>query len=371
MNQDYSDFFQSEPVDTLPEIRVGITHGDINSISYEVILKTLAEPGILDLFIPVLYGSSKIASYHRKSISIQDLPFNHIRKANQAQKNKLNIVNLTDKEVRVSLGESSPEAGELAALALQQATADLEAGLIDVLVTGPINKQNIQSEQFRFPGHTEYLAQRFRVSSSLMLMVAGNLRIGVVTGHIPLSQVPAKITKETLMRKIRLMEQSLQEDFGIHKPKIAVLSLNPHASDQGLLGSEENEIIIPVVKAAFDEGMMVFGPYATDGFFGSGNYRDFDGILAMYHDQGLPIFKILAEGEGVNYTAGLPIVRTSPAHGTAYELAGMDKASHVSMRQAIYLALDIFKKKKEYAEMIKNPLKPAPPQSPDMAGDGE
>jgi len=352
-------------------VRVGITHGDLNSISYEVILKTLAEPGILELFTPVLYGSSKIASYHRKAITIEDLPFNHIRKAGQAQEGKLNIVNLTDREVRVTMGQSTPEAGELAALALRQATDDLEEGVIDVLVTGPINKHNIQSETFQFPGHTEYLSTRFKAKSSLMFMVAGSLRVGVVTGHLPLREVPANVTRESILRKIRLMESSLKTDFGITKPRIAVLSLNPHAGDEGLLGSEENEVIAPVINQAFDEGIHVFGPYATDGFFGSGNYRAFDGILAMYHDQGLPIFKLLADGQGVNFTAGLPFVRTSPAHGTAYELAGKDQAGHESMRAAIYLAIDIFNKRKDFAEMSRNPLKSAPPQIPDYAGDNE
>lgn len=351
--------FYSKPREIVAEgeIRVGITHGDINGIGYEVIMKTLAEEGIFNHFVPILYGTSKITSYHRKTLNIPDLPFNHIRKASQAQKHKLNIVNITDKEVKVNLGLSTAEAGELAALALQMACRDLEEGLIDVLVTAPINKHNIQSEHFQFPGHTEYLAHRFGACCPLMLMVADNLRIGTITGHMPLRKVADTITEDLIINKIKVTEQSLIQDFSITKPRIAVLSLNPHAGDQGILGDEDEKIVAPALKKAFEEGYLAFGPYPADGFFGSGEFRKFDAILAMYHDQGLTPFKLLAEGRGVNFTAGLPIVRTSPAHGTAYEIAGKDQASSLSMREAIFLAIDIYVNRLQYAEMTANPLR--------------
>jgi len=338
------------------EIRVGITHGDINGIGYEVIMKTMVEEGIFNHFIPIIYGTSKIASYHRKTLNIPDLPFNHIRRASQAQKHKFNIVNITDKEVKVNLGQSTQEAGELAFMALQQACKDLEEGLIDVLVTAPINKHNIQSENFQFPGHTEYLARVFNACCPLMLMVADNLRIGTITGHLPLRKVAETISEDLIINKIKVTEQSLIQDFRIAKPRIAVLSLNPHAGDQGLLGDEDEKIVAPAIQKAFEEGYLVFGPYPADGFFGSGEFQKFDAILAMYHDQGLTPFKLLAEGRGVNFTAGLPVVRTSPAHGTAYEIAGKDQASSLSMREAIFLGIDIYFNRLQYSEMTANPL---------------
>lgn len=349
-------FAKNREIRSHGEIRVGITHGDMNGIGYEVILKTLAEDGMLHHFIPILYGTSKITSYHRKTIDIPDLPFNHIRRAAQVQKHKFNIVNITDKEVKVNLGQSTPEAGEMAVLALQQACRDLEEGLIDVLVTAPINKHNIQSEQFAFPGHTEYLAHRFNACCPLMLMVAGDLRLGTITGHLPLRKVADSISEELIINKIKTIEQSLIQDFGLTKPRIAILSLNPHAGDKGILGDEDEKIVLPAIQKAFEEGYLAFGPYPADGFFGSGEFRKFDAILSMYHDQGLIPFKLMAEGRGVNFTAGLPIIRTSPAHGTAYEIAGKDQASHLSMREAIFLAIDIYHKRLQYAEMTANPL---------------
>ena len=350
-----------------PEIRVGITHGDINGIGYEVILKALQDPEILDIFIPVIYGASKIASYHRKSINTPDLPFNHIRKGNLAVAHKVNIVNIVDKEIRVEIGKSTAIAGELAALALEMAVADLQAGNIDVLVTAPINKKNIQSATFNFPGHTEYLADKFGAKDSLMLMVAGKLRIGTVTGHLALKDVAKSITSEKLISKLNILHDSLKVDFGIQKPKIAVLSLNPHSGDEGLLGTEEQQVINPVIEKLSRQGMLVYGPFSSDGFFGSGNYVHFDAILAMYHDQGLTTFKILSEGEGVNFTAGLPVIRTSPAHGTAYEIAGQDKASATSMLSALFTAIRIYRNRSEYKQLTANPLKRSDP----MPGDGE
>ncbi|KAF0238367.1 MAG: 4-hydroxythreonine-4-phosphate [Prolixibacteraceae bacterium] len=338
-------------------IKVGITHGDINGIGYEVIIKTLMEPHMTEMCIPIIYGSPKVAAYHRKALNIENLSFNHIRNASEANPKRINIINCIDDNVRVELGKSTREAGESALNALDAACMDLEKGLIDVLVTAPINKDNIQSEHFSFPGHTEYLAQRFKTSNYLMLMVSETMKMGVVTTHIPLSEVSKSITKEAVLSKLRIIAKSLLQDFSINKPRIAVFGLNPHAGDNGLLGNEENEVILPAVVQAKKEGIIALGPYPADGFFGSEDYRKFDAILAMYHDQGMIPFKLASFERGVNYTAGLPVIRTSPAHGTAYSLAGEDKASPESFRQAMFMAVDIFKSRKLYAEITKNPLK--------------
>ena len=279
-----------------------------------------------------------------------------MRKASQAILKKVNIVNIIDQEIKVELGKATEIAGELAALALEHATNDLIEGGIDVLVTAPINKKNIQSETFNAPGHTEYLATRFHVADSLMLMVHDQLKVGLITGHMPIKDVSKTLTIDKILSKIRIMNESLIMDFGILTPKIAVLGLNPHSGDNGLLGNEEQEIITPAIKKAMEEGILAFGPFPADGFFGSANFIKFDGILAMYHDQGLTPFKLLAQGEGVNFTAGLPFVRTSPAHGTAYELAGKDSASESSMLKSIFLACDIYRKRKEFYELKTNPL---------------
>lgn len=335
---------------------IGITHGDINSISYEIIIKALSDSRIFELLTPVVYGSSKVASYHRKMLNVSDFTFNLVKKADLANPKRANIININDQEVKIDLGKSTTLAGELALLSLEIATEDLKKGLIDVLVTAPINKQNIQSKEFHFPGHTEYLANKFDAEDYLMLMVSNNIRIGVVTGHIPLREVFNQLTEELLLHKINILRQSLIQDFGIRKPRIALLGVNPHASDNGLLGEEEARIIKPAIDKAFNSGMMVFGPYPADGFFGSSDFKKFDGILAMYHDQGMLPFKTLAFDSGVNFTAGLPIVRTSPAHGTAYDIAGKDVASAESFRAALYLATDIFYNRRQYAEMTANPL---------------
>lgn len=338
-------------------IKAGITQGDINSISYEVILKTLLDNRVVEDCTPVVYGSAKVAAYHRKALNLNNVVLNSVRSAEEAVARKANLINCTDDNIRVELGKSTPQAGEAALAALQKATDDLKAGKIDVLVTGPINKHNIQSDTFHFPGHTEYLARRFGVSDALMLMVNERMKVGVVTGHIPLSEVASTITVDLILSKLALMNKSLITDFAIRKPKIAVLGLNPHAGDEGLIGKEEISIIIPAIQKARETGLMAFGPYPADGFFGSSSFTKFDGVLAMYHDQGLAPFKSLSSEGGVNFTAGLPFVRTSPAHGTAYELAGKNEASENSFRQALYLACDIFKNRKTFQEMIKDPLK--------------
>lgn len=337
-------------------IKIGISHGDVNGISYEVIIKTLAESRILDFFTPIVYGSSKVASYYKKILGIHDFNFHVIRSADQALAGKANLVNIFQDEIKIVLGQSTGMAGRAALQSLESATADLGAGHIDALVTAPINKQNIQGKDFDFPGHTEYLTRKFGADESLMLMVSNNIRIGVVTGHIPLKDVPGKITVEAILKKIKIMHQSLHQDFGIRKPKIALLGLNPHSGDKGLIGVEEQQVIVPAIRQAFDEGMLAFGPYPADGFFGSASFTRFDGILTMYHDQGLIPFKTLSFKSGVNYTAGLPVVRTSPAHGTAYDIAGKNQAHPDAFREAAYLALEIVKNRRINQELLENPL---------------
>lgn len=340
-------------------IKVGITQGDINGIGYEVILKTFADIRMAEMCIPVLYGSAKVAAYHRKALNLQPVAFSQISNVKDAVANKVNIINCISDETKVDLGESTPIAGEAAFKSLERATNDLKEGLIDVLVTAPINKNNIQRDDFHFPGHTEYLESKFgqEGAKSLMILAKDSIRVALVTGHIPLSEVPEKVTKEKIIEAAMLFEQSLRRDFRCDRPRIAVLSLNPHAGDNGLLGTEENDVIVPALKELEEKKILCFGPYAADGFFGSGEFSHFDGILAMYHDQGLAPFKALAMEEGVNFTAGLPIVRTSPAHGTAYGIAGKNEASEESFRQAIYMALDVFENRKVYDEAHANPLK--------------
>lgn len=338
------------------KIVVGISHGDINGISYEVIIKSLMDSRIFDFCIPVVYGSAKVAAYHRKALNIANFSFNNIKSADEANVKRANIINCLDDNVRVELGKSTNIAGEASLISLENAVKDLKEGKIDVLVTAPINKDNIQSEKFNFPGHTEYLTKESQSKESLMLMVSENLKVGVVTTHLPINKVSEAITEEAILGKLRIMNKSLIQDFRVRKPKIAVMGLNPHAGDNGLLGSEENDVIIPAIKKANEEGILALGPYPADGFFGSDNFKKFDAVLAMYHDQGLVPFKALAFDSGINYTAGLDFIRTSPGHGTAFEIAGLGKASSVSFRNALYLACDIYRSRKEYAEISKDPL---------------
>ncbi|MDF1549164.1 MAG: 4-hydroxythreonine-4-phosphate dehydrogenase PdxA [Bacteroidales bacterium] len=347
----------SDITDNITKIKLGISHGDINGIGYEVILKALIDIRINEFFTPILYGSSKVLAYHRKALDIENFSLNSIRHPSEANHKRANIINCTDDNVRVELGKSTELAGSASLKALERAVEDLKNGEIDVLVTAPINKDNIQSNNFRFPGHTEYLMHKCQLKEVLMLMVGENLRVGVVTGHIPLKDVPGTLTEQLILQKIRILNKTLIEDFDIAKPKIAVLSLNPHSGDNGLIGKEEIEIIIPAIKKAQEENIVALGPYAADGLFGSKDYSKFDAILAMYHDQGLAPFKAISFTSGVNYTAGLPFVRTSPAHGTAYELAGKNEASEDSFRQAMYLALDIFKNRLRYKKLNENPLR--------------
>ncbi|HUW07048.1 MAG TPA: 4-hydroxythreonine-4-phosphate dehydrogenase PdxA [Williamwhitmania sp.] len=337
-------------------VRVGITQGDINGIGYEVIIKALQDNRINDFCIPIVYGSPKVAAYHRKSINVENFSFNPIKTVEEASSKRVNLIDVMDESVRVDIGKSTPLGGQGSILSLEAAVADLKAGKIDVVVTAPINKFNVQTDAFSFPGHTEYFEKNFG-GEALMLMVSDILKIGVVTGHVPLGKVTSLISKEAILSKLAILNKTLIEDFAIRKPRIAVLGLNPHAGDSGLLGNEEQTIIIPALEEARSKGIMALGPYPADGFFGSEGFSKFDAVLAMFHDQGLIPFKSLVFDEGVNYTAGLPIIRTSPAHGTAYEIAGKDEANPNSFRSALYLACDLFKNRKIYKELTANPLK--------------
>ncbi len=353
-----------QPVEKEKRIRIGITHGDVNGISYEIIIKTLQDQRLMELYTIVVYGSSKVASYHRKALNINDYNFNLVKKADQAHPRRPNIVNIHDEEIKIDLGKSTSIAGELSLLSLEAAVEDLIKGNIDVVVTAPINKKNIQSAGFPFPGQTEYFARKFNTENWLMLMINNVLRIGVVTGHIPLCQVKETLTVDLILNKIQVMNLTLMRDFGIIKPRIAVLALNPHAGDDGLLGDEEKTVIQPAIDKAYQQNVLAFGPYPADGFFGAGSFKNFDGILAMYHDQGMIPFKLMSFEEGVNYTAGLPVIRTAPAHGTAYDLAGKNEASPEAFRNALYLASDIYMKRLEYDELHANQLH-APGSQPD------
>ncbi|WKN32395.1 4-hydroxythreonine-4-phosphate dehydrogenase PdxA [Porifericola rhodea] len=327
---------------------IGISLGDFNGIGPEVTIKALADKRMLNMMTPVIFGSSKVMSFYRKSLNLEDsFNFMTIKSLDEIAYGKVNVINCW-KQVLVEAGKVTDEAGEAAWVSLKTATEALQEDYTDAIVTAPINKHNIQSEAFNFAGHTEYFAQTFGAKDMLMMMVHDQLRVGVATGHIPLNEVSNHLTRDLVRRKLKVMENSLRHDFGILKPKIAVLGLNPHAGEGGLLGSEEEEIIKPVIEELKDEGNLTFGPYPADGFFGVNMYRKFDGILAMYHDQGLVAFKTLAFEQGVNFTAGLPVVRTSPDHGTAYDIAGKGEASEVSMREALYLACDVIKARGEH-----------------------
>lgn len=339
------------------KIIVGISQGDINGIGLEVIIKTFLEPQMLEICTPILFGSNKTASAYRKALNIEDFSFNQIKDFSELNHKRANLLSVYEEDVTIELGQQTENGGKYAFKSLEAATTALAEGKIDVLVTAPINKENIQSAEFKFPGHTEYLDEKFGKGNSLMFLVSDDLRVAVVTGHIPVTRVAQELTTEKILKKIQLLNKSLTQDFAIRKPKIAVLGLNPHAGDNGVIGDEEKNIIIPAIDKAKAEGIVAFGPYPADGFFGNGTYKNFDAVLAMYHDQGLIPFKTIAFNNGVNYTAGLPIVRTSPDHGTAYDIAGKGIASEESFRRAIYTAIDIYRTRKNHAEITSNPLK--------------
>lgn len=337
-------------------MKIGITIGDVNGVGPEVIIKVLSNEHFVTKFTPIIYGSSKVMSYHKNIVKDSEINFFNISSADRASRDKINVINCWDENVNISLGKATEDGGKYAYLALDKAVQDLKAGLIDALVTAPINKEAMSMAQFPYPGHTEFIEHTIG-GKSLMMMVGERLRVGLVTNHLPVSEVAQKITKSQIMEKLRLLNDSLIRDFGIDKPLIAVLGLNPHAGDYGTIGKEEEEFIRPAIIEAKKSGMNVAGPYSADGFFGSSQFTKFDGILAMYHDQGLIPFKALTFGTGVNFTAGLDKIRTSPDHGTAYDLAGKNEADETSIRSAIYMAIEVYKHRTEYVDLRKNSLK--------------
>ncbi len=335
---------------------IGITLGDVNSISVEVIIKTLLDNRVADYCTPVVYGSPKVISYWKKAMGHPDFNLSIINSLEQIHHKKPNILVCWDEEIEIKPGEETTVAGQYAFKSLERATQDAKDGKIHAIVTGPLNKHNVNTAERPFVGHTEYLAQQAGTSDYIMMLLSEDLKVGLVTGHVPLSEVASKISKELILKKLRVMNKSLQNDFSITKPKIALLGLNPHAGDNGLLGTEDKDIIAEAAKAAQAEGMVAYGPYSSDGFFGSRQFEKFDAVLAMYHDQGLIPFKYLAFDDGVNYTAGLPFVRTSPDHGTAYAIAGKNEASEVSFRNALYTAIDVVRTRNENFKLKESPL---------------
>ncbi len=340
----------------MEKMRIGITVGDINGVGLEVILKTLSHPKILDMCTPVVYGSTKVVSYHKNIVDL-NFQFSQSRTVEKVEEGRINIINCWQENVNITLGKPTAEGGRYAMKSLETATSDLKHGLIDALVTAPIHKAAMKMAEYPYPGHTEYLTHELAPGrESLMFMIHDQLRIGLVTNHHPLREVAGKINEELVLRKILIMEESLRVDFGIERPTVGVLGLNPHAGDDGVIGDEEAHYIRPAILKAKDRGLLVMGPYPADGFFGSGQYAKCDGILAMYHDQGLAPFKLLAFGEGVNFTAGLDGVRTSPDHGTAFDIVGKNVANPASFRKALYLAIDLARNRKAYHADRENAL---------------
>ena len=337
-------------------IKVGISIGDINGIGVEIILKTFQDARMLELCTPILFASNRTISVHKKELNINTQIYS-IENISKAVNGKINVLNVWKEDISVNFGKETNEGGNYAFLSLQAAVKALQKNEIDVLVTAPINKHNIQSDNFNFNGHTEFLEANLE-GESLMILMNDEFKIGLITGHIPVQKIAETITAELIIKKVNLMYNSLIQDFEIRKPKIAVLGLNPHCGDHGVIGTEDDEIVKPTLEQLQSEGKLVYGPYSSDSFFGSEAYKNFDGILAMYHDQGLAPFKALSFGNGVNFTAGLNKIRTSPDHGTAYEIAGKGMANHNSFKQALYTALDIFKSRKEHNELIQNKLEP-------------
>ena len=341
---------------TMEKIKIGISIGDINGIGPEVLLKTLSDSRITELCTPVIFGSAKILAYHKNIVKLRSFQFHTLEEGDTPEEGQINVVNCWTDNVRINLGNISEESGKYAYIALEKAVQALKDGYVDALVTAPINKEAMQLANFPHTGHTEYLAEKLGSKENLMMLVHENLRVGLVTNHLPIKEVANALNSQTVLRKLQLMHHSLRADFGLDRPKIAVLGLNPHASDGGNIGTEEQEIILPAIEKAKKEGIMAIGPYPADGFFGSQNYRNFDAILAMYHDQGLVAFKALSFGQGVNFTAGMPFVRTSPDHGTAFNLAGKNVAESDSFRRALYLAIDAYRNRANYEDMHANEM---------------
>lgn len=347
---------------------IAITAGDINGVGYEIILKGIADPHIVEICRPIVYGNPKIARQHAQTLSeeYRNIQFNIINSPKEAKDGRLNMIVCYPDDTPLKLGESTPEAGKASFSSLERACKDLKAGLVDALVTAPINKRNIQSENFSFSGHTEYLTSVFgnEKKDSLMMMVSDAMKVALVCNHTPISKVPAMITEDRIIRKLTVLNQTLQQDFMVRSPRIAVLALNPHAGDNGLIGKEEQEVIRPAINKANEQGIYAFGPYSADGFFGAGEYVHYDAVLAMYHDQGLIPFKSL-DMNGVNFTAGLDIIRTSPDHGTAYNLVGKDTANPESFAHALYMAIDLLRTRAESKRINANPLVVETPMRPE------
>ena len=339
----------------MSKLKLGITIGDINGVGSEVIIKALSDERMLKQFTPIIYGSSKVLSYYKNIVS-DDFQFSSISAASSAKYNRINVLNCWEEKVDIEIGKATEESGKFAHIALDRAVRDFQDNQIDGIVTAPINKNAMKMANFPFPGHTEFIADKFKSSSSLMMMVSDALKVALVTNHEPVSNVASLITKESVTKKLKILNKTLIQDFGIEKPLIAVLGLNPHAGDDGAIGTEDDNEVRPAIVEAKKGGMTVMGPYPADGFFGSSQFKKFDAILAMYHDQGLIPFKALSFGNGVNFTAGLPMVRTSPDHGTAYDIAGKNMADASSIRSAIFQAIDIAKTRKDYHENRENQL---------------
>jgi 4-hydroxythreonine-4-phosphate dehydrogenase len=336
---------------------IGFTCGDINGIGIELIIKSLTDSRINDLCVPVIFASNKCMNFYRKILPDINFSYQAIKDFSKINPKQINVYNCWDEEVHITPGQLTEEGGKYALISLQEAVQALKAGHIQAVITAPIHKSNIQSASFNYSGHTPYLKAMFDVPEVVMLMTASNMRVALLTEHVPVNEIAQHITRDNIITKLKVLHAGLQKDFGIDKPKIAVLGLNPHAGDEGLIGTEEETIIKPVVKEVRQQNMLVFGPYSADAFFARGHYEQFDAVLAMYHDQGLIPFKSLAIGEGVNYTAGLPVVRTSPDHGTAFDIAGKGKADHGSFLEAIFLAVDVMRRRTAYEENRKNPLR--------------
>lgn len=341
------------------KLKIAITHGDINGIGYQVILKALEDNRILELCTPIIYGSAKIAAFYRKLLALPEVRLNIINSPDESRADAVNIINVVGEDVVPTPGQPTVEAGRAAVVALERAVADLQNGLVNAIVTAPINKKTVQSNTFIFPGHTEYLQSALATDSEKALMILFNdrVRIALATTHLPVAQIAPALSKELIVEKIHSFARALHRDFAVDNPRIAVLALNPHAGDDGLLGTEEKDVIAPAIEEARDNHIMAFGPYPADGFFGAGLFAKFDGVLAMYHDQGLAPFKTLAMDNGVNFTAGLPFVRTSPDHGTGYDIATENAASPQSMREAIYAAIDVCRNRANEDHAHRNPLR--------------
>lgn len=341
----------------LKKIRLGISVGDINGVGLEVIMNTFSDNRIFDLCTPIIYASSNYVSDYQSQVGFKSFIFNLVKSPTKIVHNRVNLVSCWEENIDLHLGEETPEGGLFALKSLRAAVEDLKKGEVDALVTAPINKHNIQSDDFNFPGHTEYLASQFTDGEALMFMVADSLRVGVVTGHIPISEVASAISEEKITTKLSQMYDSLQKDFNIRKPRIAVLGLNPHSGDQGVIGKEDKQVIMPAVQKSFESGKLIYGPYSADSFFASETCKQFDAVLAMYHDQGLIPFKTMSFNNGVNFTAGLSVIRTSPDHGTAYDIVGKNLANPSSFRAAVYEACTLYKNRKEYLLLNDNSLK--------------